>query len=214
MPTKFPQRSARNSGFTAAGAPFPQTRSTRHRVAGLHDVVHWVFTRSLESGLAQAPPPPLRCNLGVYPLAKRTGTQTHRSLFFLQAHSCSQYSARTLSNRHRYMQVIRETVNAPGCVTSVFQPGTNLKTRKLHCRGVGSLYSLLSPKRIKSGVIELQCDLRELYFSKPGGSCYETDKRKRKRIFVQNSVLKDAHMVSYLSRRKAYCTRYVKYNST
>ena len=25
--------------------------------------------------------PPLRCNLGVYPLAKRTGTQTHRSLF-------------------------------------------------------------------------------------------------------------------------------------
>ena len=63
------------------------------------------------------------------------------------------------------MQVIRETVNAPGCVTSVFQPGTNLKTRKLHSRGVGSLYSLLSPKRIKSGVIELQCDLRELYFS-------------------------------------------------
>ena len=63
------------------------------------------------------------------------------------------------------MQVIRETVNAPGCVTSVFQPGTDLKTRKLHSRGVGSLYSLLSPKRIKSGVTELQCDLRELYFS-------------------------------------------------
>ena len=59
------------------------------------------------------------------------------------------------------MQVIRDTVNAPGCVTSGFQPGTNLKTR----REVGSLYSLLSPKRIKSGVIELQCDLRELYFS-------------------------------------------------
>ena len=76
------------------------------------------------------PPPPLRCNLGVYPLARRTGTQTHRSLLFLQAHGCSQYSARTLSNRHRYMQVIRETVNAPGCVTSVFQPGTNLKTRR------------------------------------------------------------------------------------
>ena len=112
-----------------------------------------------------APPPPLRCNLGVYPLARRTGTQTHRSLLFLQAHGCSQYSARTLSNRHRYMQVIRETVNAPGCVTSVFQPGTNLKHVELHSRGVGSLYSLLSPKRIKSGVIELQCDLRELYFS-------------------------------------------------
>ena len=63
------------------------------------------------------------------------------------------------------MQVIRETVNAPGCVTSVFQPSTNLKTRKLHSRGVGSLYCLLLPKRIKSGVIELQCDLRELYFS-------------------------------------------------
>ena len=76
------------------------------------------------------PPPPLRCNLGVYPLARRTGTQTHRSLLFLQAHGCSQYSARTLSNRHRYMQVIRETVKAPGCVTSVFQPGTNLKTRR------------------------------------------------------------------------------------
>ena len=75
-------------------------------------------------------PPPLRCNLGVYPLARRTGTQTHRSLLFLQAHGCSQYSARTLSNRHRYMQVIRETVRAPGCVTSVFQPGTNLKTRR------------------------------------------------------------------------------------
>ena len=75
-------------------------------------------------------PPPLRCNLGVYPLARRTGTQTHRSLLFLQAHGCSQYSARTLGNRHRYMQVIRETVNAPGCVTSVFQPGTNLKTRR------------------------------------------------------------------------------------
>ena len=53
------------------------------------------------------------------------------------------------------MQVIRETVNAPGCVTSVFQPGTNLKARKLHSRGVGSLYCLLLPKRIKSGVIEL-----------------------------------------------------------
>ena len=63
------------------------------------------------------------------------------------------------------MQVIRETVNAPGCVTSVFQPGTNLKTRNLHSRGVGSLYCLLLPKRIKSGVIELQRDLRELYFS-------------------------------------------------
>ena len=63
------------------------------------------------------------------------------------------------------MHVIRETVNAPGCVTSVFQPGTNLKHVELHSRGVGSLYSLLSPKRIKSGVIELQCDLRELYFS-------------------------------------------------
>ena len=63
------------------------------------------------------------------------------------------------------MQVIRETVNAPGCVTSVFQPGTNLKHVELHSRGVGSLYSLLSPKRIKSGVTELQCDLRELYFS-------------------------------------------------
>ena len=75
-------------------------------------------------------PPPLRCNLGVYPLARRTGTQTHRSLLCLQAHSCSQYSARTLSNRHRYMQVIRETVNAPGCVTSVFQPGTKLKTHR------------------------------------------------------------------------------------
>ena len=75
-------------------------------------------------------PPPMRCNLGVYPLARRTGTQTHRSLLFLQAHGCSQYSARTLSNRHRYMQVIRETVRAPGCVTSVFQPGTNLKTRR------------------------------------------------------------------------------------
>ena len=36
---------------------------------------------------------------------------------------------------------------------------------ELHSRRVGSLYSLLSPKRIKSGVIELQCDLRELYFS-------------------------------------------------
>ena len=59
----------------------------------------------------------LRCNLGVYPLARRTGTQTHRSLLFLQAHGCSQYSARTLSNRHRYMQVIRETGRAPGCVT-------------------------------------------------------------------------------------------------
>ena len=58
----------------------------------------------------------------MYPLARRTGTQTHRSLLFLQAHGCSQYSARTLSNRHRYMQVIRETVNAPGCVTSVFHP--------------------------------------------------------------------------------------------
>ena len=58
----------------------------------------------------------------MYPLARPTGTQTHRSLFFLQAHGCSQYSARTLSNRHRYMQVIRETVNAPGCVTSVFHP--------------------------------------------------------------------------------------------
>ena len=76
------------------------------------------------------PPRPLRCNLGVYPLARRTGTQTHRSLLFLQAHGCSQYSARTLSNRHRYMQVIRETGKAPGCVTSVFQPGTNLKTRR------------------------------------------------------------------------------------
>ena len=110
------------------------------------------------------PPPPLRCNLGVYPLQAYRNTDTQESLF-LQAHCCSQYSARTLSNRHRYMQVIRETVNAPGCVTSVFQPGTNLKTRKLHSRGVGSLYSLLSPKRIKSGVIKLQCDLRELYFS-------------------------------------------------
>ena len=69
-----------------------------------------------------APATTLRCNLGVYPLARRTGTQTHRSLLFLQAHGCSQYSARTLSNRHRYMQVIRETVNAPGCVTSVFHP--------------------------------------------------------------------------------------------
>ena len=88
------------------------------------------------------------------------------------------------------MQEIRETVNAPGCVTSVFQPGTNLKHVELHSRGVGSLYSLLSPKRIKSGVIELQCDLRELYFSKPGGSCYEADKRKRKRIFFQNSFEK------------------------
>ena len=157
---------------------------------------------------SRVPGPPL----GVYPLARRTGTQTHRSLFFLQAHSCSQYSARTLSNRHRYMQVIRETVNAPGCVTSVFQPGTNLKTRKLHSRGVGSLYSLLSPKRIKSGVIELQCDLRDLYFSNLEAAVTK-QKRKRKRIFVQISVLKDAHMVSYLSRRKAYCTRYVKYNS-
>ena len=30
---------------------------------------------------AARPPPPLRCNLGVYPLARRTGTQAHRSLF-------------------------------------------------------------------------------------------------------------------------------------
>ena len=74
----------------------------------------------------QPPPAPLRCNLGVYPL----GVQEHRHTgvsFLLQAHSCSQYSARTLSNGHRYMQVIRETVNAPGCVTSVFQPGTKIK---------------------------------------------------------------------------------------
>ena len=79
------------------------------------------------------------------------------------------------------MQVIRETVNAPGCVTSVFRPGTNLKTRKLHSRGVGSLYSLLSPKRIKSGVIELQlqCDLRELYFSNLEAAVTK-QKRKRK----------------------------------
>ena len=91
------------------------------------------------------------------------------------------------------MQVIRETVNAPGCVTSVFQPGTNLKTRKLHCRGVGSLYCLLLPKRIKRTVL-----------LKPGGSLLQKQNthKKQKRIFVQISVLKDAHMVSYLSRRK------------
>ena len=56
-----------------------------------------------------SPPRPMRCNLGVYPLARRTGTQAHRSLFLQQAHSCSSYSARTLSNKHGYMQVIRET---------------------------------------------------------------------------------------------------------
>ena len=28
------------------------------------------------------PTTPLRCNLGVYPLARRTGTQAHRSLFY------------------------------------------------------------------------------------------------------------------------------------
>ena len=83
------------------------------------------------------------------------------------------------------MQVIRETENAPGCVTSVFQPGTNLKTRKLHSRGVGSL---LSPKRVKSGVIELQCDLRELYFSNLEAAVTKHTKRKRKRIFFHISV--------------------------
>ena len=62
----------------------------------------------------------LRCNLGVYPLARRTGTQAHRSLLF-QAHSCRSYSARTLSNRHGYMQVIREQTGI-GCATSVFHP--------------------------------------------------------------------------------------------
>ena len=80
------------------------------------------FTCMKHTGFPGSSATTLRCNLGVYPLARRTGTQTHRSLPFLQAHGCSQYSARTLSNRHRYMQVIRETVNAPGCVTSVFHP--------------------------------------------------------------------------------------------
>ena len=44
---------------------------------------------------------------------------------------------------------------------------------------------------------------------KPGGSLLQKQNthKKQKRIFVQISVLKDAHMVSYLSRRKAYCTR-------
>ena len=68
----------------------------------------------------------------------------------------------------------------------MFQPGTNLKHVELHSRGVGSLYSLSSPKRIKSGVIEPQCDLRELYFS----NLETADKRKRKRIFFQNSFEK------------------------
>ena len=45
------------------------------------------------------PPPPLRCNLGVYPLAGRTGTQAHRSLFSYRRHSCSQYSARNLEQQ-------------------------------------------------------------------------------------------------------------------
>ena len=110
------------------------------------------------------------------------------------------------------MQVIRETMNAPGCVTSVFQPGTNLKTRKLHSRGVGSLCSLLSPKRVKSGVIELQCDLRELYFSNLEAAV--TKQTNANGSSFKSLFEKGAHMVSYLSRRKAYCTRYVKYNST
>ena len=51
------------------------------------------------------------------------------------------------------------------CNISVSTKAQIYKHVELHSRRVGSLYSLLSPKRIKSGVIELQCDLRELYFS-------------------------------------------------
>ena len=87
------------------------------------------------------------------------------------------------------MQVIRETGRAPGCVTSVFQPGTNLKHVELHSRRVDSLYSLLSPKRIKSGVIELQCDLRELYFSNLEAAVMKQTKQTQ-RIFFQNSFEK------------------------
>ena len=43
----------------------------------------------------------------------------------------------------------------PGCVTSVFQPGTNLKHVELHGREVGTRIACLLPKRIMSGVFEL-----------------------------------------------------------
>ena len=114
--------------FSPAGSSTSRIRAMSEHGEGTDIYIYIYMMQGCHT--PPTPPHPLRCNLGVYPLARRTGTQTHRSLLFLQAHGCSQYSARTLSNRHRYMQVIRETVNAPGCVTSVFQPGTNLKTRR------------------------------------------------------------------------------------
>ena len=106
----------------------------------------------------------------------------HTGLLFQQAPRGCSHSARTLSNRAE----IYASDTDSGCVTSVFQPSTNLKHVELHSRGVGSLYSLSSPKRIKNGVIEPQCDLRELYFS----NLETADKRKRKRIFFFKTHLK------------------------
>ena len=46
----------------------------------------------------------------VYPVAKRTGTQANTGVSFCYRRTAvDQYPARTLSNRHRYMHVIRET---------------------------------------------------------------------------------------------------------
>ena len=111
------------------------------------------------------------------------------------------------------MQVIREMVNAPGCVTSVFQPGTNLKTCKLHSRGVGSLYCLLLPKRIKSGVIELQCDLRELYFSNLEAAVTKQNTQKQTDLRSNLSFERCPHGQLPL-QKESILHKIVKYNST